>query len=182
MEEHSRRLESDDEAVQVLTIHRSKGLEFPVVYFPFLWEPFPERKGEPVTFHDPAASDALTVDVGLEGSDFRRHAQQHQAEERGEELRLAYVALTRAQHQAVLWWAGSYDTRDSALTRLLFSRADDGTVAATGRKTPTDAEARTRFQALTGEAPGCISLEESALGIPVTWSSALDGARRAGRR
>ena len=173
VEEHSRRLESDDEAVQVLTIHRSKGLEFPVVYFPFLWEPFPERKGEPVTFHDPAASDALTVDVGLDGADFRRHAQQHQAEERGEELRLAYVALTRARHQAVLWWAGSYDTRDSALTRLLFSRADDGTVAATGRKTPTDAEARTRFQALTGEAPGCISLEDSTLGTPLVWSSAL---------
>ena len=38
-EERSRRLESDAEAVQVLTMHRSKGLEFPVVYYPDLWEP-----------------------------------------------------------------------------------------------------------------------------------------------
>ena len=38
-EERARRLESDAEAVQVLTIHRSKGLEFPVVYCPFLWHP-----------------------------------------------------------------------------------------------------------------------------------------------
>ncbi len=38
-EDRSRRLESDAEAVQVLTIHRSKGLEYPIVYYPYLWEP-----------------------------------------------------------------------------------------------------------------------------------------------
>ena len=43
-EERSRRLESDAEAVQVLTMHRSKGLEFPVVYYPDLWEPSLDRR------------------------------------------------------------------------------------------------------------------------------------------
>ena len=37
-EDRSLRLESDAEAVQVLTIHRSKGLEFPIVYCPYLWD------------------------------------------------------------------------------------------------------------------------------------------------
>jgi exodeoxyribonuclease V beta subunit len=67
-DERSRRLESDAEAVQVLTIHRSKGLEFPVVYCPFLWEAsYISRDPEPVFFHDPATGFKRTVDVGLEG-------------------------------------------------------------------------------------------------------------------
>src|ERR1700722_14026597 len=37
-EERARRLESDAEAVQVITIHRSKGLEFPIVYCPATWD------------------------------------------------------------------------------------------------------------------------------------------------
>jgi exodeoxyribonuclease V beta subunit len=172
-EDRSRRLESDAEAVQVLTVHRSKGLEFPIVYYPYLWEPGFIPEGVPVTFHDPDAGDERTIDVGLEGPDFQRHKQQHLVEERGEDLRLAYVALTRAQHQAVLWWAGSWSSRNSALGRLLFARAEDGEVAAMGRSTPTDAAARERFEVLAAEAPGCISVERSALGTPLLWSGPL---------
>ena len=51
-------------------------------------------RSEPPVFHDPAAGDRRTIDVG--GADdpgFDDHWQQYLAEERGEELRLAYVAL-----------------------------------------------------------------------------------------
>jgi exodeoxyribonuclease V beta subunit len=169
-EERSRRLESDAEAVQVLTIHRSKGLEFPIVYFPYLWEPGFVPRGVPVTYHDPAAGDVRTIDVGLEGPAFERHKQQHLVEQRGEDLRLAYVALTRAQHQAVVWWAGSWDSRDSALGRLLFARDGEGNVAASGGSTPTDSAVLARLEQLAAGAPGCIAVERSTLGLPVSWS------------
>jgi exodeoxyribonuclease V beta subunit len=172
-EDRSRRLESDAQAVQVLTVHRSKGLEFAIVYYPHLWEPGYIPPGLPVAYHDPDAGDRRTIDVGLEGPDFDRHKEQHLVEERGEDLRLAYVALTRAKHQAVVWWAPSWNSKESPLGRLLFARADDGTVPAVGRSTPSDAAAWARFEALAAEAPGCISVERSQLGRPEAWSGPL---------
>ncbi len=153
-EDRSRRLESDAEAVQVLTVHRSKGLEFPIVYYPYLWEPSYIPKGVPVAYHDPDAGDVRTIDVGLEGPDFSRHKQQELIEQRGEDLRLAYVALTRARHQAVVWWAGSFNSRDSAIGRLLFARQPDGTIPAEGRSVPTDAAATQPLRGAGGRGAG----------------------------
>ena len=167
-EERSRRLESDAEAVQVLTMHRSKGLEFPVVYYPDLWEPSPTpREREPVTFHD--AAGVRTIDVGLEGPQWKGHRQQHIDEQRGEDLRLAYVALTRAKHQAVVWWAGSFSSRDSALSRLLFARDDEGNVRSSGSSVPSDEAARARFVELADAAPGRVSVAVADPGPLVSW-------------
>ena len=149
-EERSRRLESDDEAVQVLTIHRSKGLEFPIVYYPYLWEPGYIPRSGPVAYHDTAAGNARRVDVGLSGSTYDQHRKQFIFEQRGEDLRLAYVALTRAQHQAIVWWAGSFDSRHSSLGRLLFARAPDGTIATDGAATPIDNDAIRAFMRAAG--------------------------------
>ena len=73
-------------------------------------------------------------------------------EEDGEELRLAYVALTRARHQAVIWWAGTRDTCTSPLSRLAFAREEDGTVRPRS-DVPSDEDAAERFRRL-GEAGG----------------------------
>jgi exodeoxyribonuclease V beta subunit len=173
-EDRSRRLESDAAAVQVLTIHRSKGLEFPVVYCPDLWEPtWITEESVPVAFHDPERGDARVVDVGLEGPEYLAHKRRHLIEQRGEDLRLAYVALTRARHQAVIWWAGSSTSRHSALGRLLFARDEDGTVGWAGRRAPSDAEVTARLEELAAEAPGCIGVERSRLGLPVSWAGPL---------
>jgi exodeoxyribonuclease V beta subunit len=168
-EERARRLESDAEAVQVLTIHRSKGLEFPIVYCPFLWDPTWIRRREPVSFHDPATGYKHMIDVGLEGRTFRRHARQHLIEQRGEDLRLAYVALTRARHQAVIWWAPSRDSCHSPLGRLLFAR-DDGNVSPDGSSTPSDAVIEERLRELAARAAGRIGVERSRLKLGIAWS------------
>ncbi|HKG66258.1 MAG TPA: UvrD-helicase domain-containing protein [Solirubrobacteraceae bacterium] len=177
-EERSRRLESDAEAVQVLTIHRSKGLEFPIVYFPYLWEPtwLGREREEPVFFHDPANGDARTIDVGLDGRAFAEHVEQYVLEARGEDLRLAYVALTRARHQAVVWWAGSANARESALSRLLFARGEDGTIPAKGPATPSDLAAVTRLNELAATAPGRIAVERSTLEESRPWAGVAPGA------
>jgi exodeoxyribonuclease V beta subunit len=72
-----------------------------------------------------------------------------------------------------VWWVAAWNSRDSALGRLLFAREADGTVPATARDTPSDEAAWGRFEALREEAPGCIAVERADPGLPVSWSGQL---------
>ncbi len=146
-EERTRRLESDAQAVQVITVHRSKGLEFPVVLIPYAWDGWAFPIDVPV-FHDPDSTNERTIDVGCPGPDLTAHKKLQEAEEQGESLRLLYVALTRARHQAVLWWAGAKDTKNSSLSRLLFDRGPDGHIPANGRRAQPDSAVVSAFTAL----------------------------------
>jgi exodeoxyribonuclease V beta subunit len=162
-EQYSRRLDSDSDAVQILTVHRAKGLEFPVVYCPYLWDSAAHRnKGGPVVFHDPDDNDRRKLDVGGDPDDpvYWSHYRAGQAEERGEDLRHLYVALTRAKHQAVIWWAGANGSQYSALGRLLLGRSPSGDVktelkAGEVKDARVEAELRRRAAAV----PNLISVE-----------------------
>ncbi|WP_028653204.1 UvrD-helicase domain-containing protein [Nocardioides halotolerans] len=118
--ERNRRLDSDAAAVQIMTVWVSKGLQYPLVYLPFAFNRN-VRMGEAVLFHEPDGTRCL--DIG--GSSAPGYAQvtaKGRAEMAGDDIRLTYVALTRAQSQVVAWWAPSYDEVNGGLSRLLRGR------------------------------------------------------------
>jgi exodeoxyribonuclease V beta subunit len=139
-DERTRRLDSDADAVQVLTIHRSKGLEFPVVYCPYLSLPGQVNSDFPVFHEADTGAPRVVALYGRGDPDHETCAERALEEERGEELRLAYVALTRACHQVVLWWAVVQGSEHSPLARLLFAKEPNGAIPPRGTSTRTDAE------------------------------------------
>jgi exodeoxyribonuclease V beta subunit len=174
-EQRSRRLDSDSAAVQILTVHRAKGLEFPIVYCPYLWDGnMRDRFGAPIIFHDPSDGDRRKLDVGGESGDhvYEEHYLASQAEKSGEDLRHLYVALTRAKHQVVLWWAPVQDCQHSALGRLLLAKGPTGDVAPDGRShAPKDPEVAAAFAQVAGRAPGLVSIEAVQTPAPGRWQA-----------
>jgi len=157
-EERSRRLETDAAAVQVVTVHAAKGLEYPVVLVPFGWDRFVPRDPDVLHFHDPDGTRRLHV--GGRGSPgYDDAVARHRTEEAGEDLRLAYVALTRASSQVVVWWAPSTVSGAGAVGRLVLGERDlDGNPAATA-PVPSDADAQRAFDELAASSGGTIRHE-----------------------
>ncbi|MGI8612790.1 MAG: UvrD-helicase domain-containing protein [Nocardioidaceae bacterium] len=168
-EERSRRLESDAEAVQVVTVHRSKGLEFPVVYVPFGWDRWVTESPHP-RFHTPDGVRRLDVG-GRDAPAFAEHCTVYAGEQAGESLRLLYVALTRAQCQVVTWWAPSRNTAGAATHRLLFGGFAPGEEPADSVSVPGDEPVLRRLAELAARSAGSVAVEEVTLpGGPVRWA------------
>ncbi len=123
-EEAELRLESDAALVKIVTIHKAKGLQYPVVFAPFLWSCNTASDDIPVLFHD--AGFEACADFG--SAELERHRRLADRERLAEDLRLLYVALTRAQAKAYLAWgeAGSANhaghAGQTALAYLLHSK------------------------------------------------------------
>jgi exodeoxyribonuclease V beta subunit len=157
-DERSRRLESDAEAVQVITVHGSKGLQFPVVHVPFGWDRNIPRELDPLRLHDPDGTRLLDVG-GPDGPGYAARKVEHLAEELGEDLRLLYVAMTRARCQVVAWWAPATTAEHAPLHRLLFGERPAGDQPPDSVPVPRDAVAREHLEALADASGGAVAVE-----------------------
>ena len=116
LEEHQLRLESDAAAVKIVTIHKSKGLEYPVVFCPYSWEGS-YVKDHDIIFHQTDDDRCLTLDLGSDAHNL--NLIQAQNELLAENIRLLYVALTRAKSICYLVWGRINTAESSALAYLL---------------------------------------------------------------
>ncbi len=122
------RLESDADAVKVITIHMSKGLEFPIVFCPFNWDGRMEKK-DYLLFHekqgekqgreqDNTQQDGWKLNLALSPPDPKLEAQARM-EVLAENVRLLYVSLTRAKNRCCLVWGRIADSFTSAPAYIL---------------------------------------------------------------
>lgn len=162
------RLESDEALVRIVTVHKSKGLEYPIVFMPFApWlGTFGQPDKPPFRFHDEAGEsvfDPLGDDANAEAS---------VREARAEGIRLLYVAMTRAELSVFFPWGACNGVANSALASLLH-RADDVDPAgwwASNSAGPLDhAATNARLEALSAESKG--GIEVAAL--PVTQGNTV---------
>ncbi len=169
------RLESDARAVHVVTVHRSKGLEYPIVFLPYLWDGRLQLPGaaDPLLFHDETAARRLTLDLG--SAERAAHEAQAAAEAQAENVRLLYVALTRAKHRCTVVWGAFQDAHTSALGWLLHGRppaapAGLGFAAAAARLAELpDATLDSELAALRAESGGAIGVRHASLDPEPAW-------------
>ncbi|MBL8422906.1 MAG: exodeoxyribonuclease V subunit beta [Candidatus Accumulibacter phosphatis] len=108
-EVHQLRLESDRNLVQIVTIHKSKGLEYGIVFCPFLWDGHQSNFGEDEgkEYHDDDGLPVIDFRLELDAAEAEEIKRRRREEKDAEFMRLLYVALTRAAHRCYLV-AGCY--------------------------------------------------------------------------
>ena len=171
-EEEQLRLESEADRVVILTLHRSKGLEFDLVFLPFLAtdNTAPPKKSS-ANFHDGTQRVCRLLGGGdVEADAAALHKQSE--EERAESLRLLYVGLTRARLALWVAWGTTKYATASALAWLL--HRDAGATAAA----PVDAASiEARFTLLQRLAPDAIAVADAATDLPRERLAPVRGER-----
>ena len=126
-EAHQPHSDADDAAVAVVTVHRSKGLEYPVVICPYLWQAPGQDRGPVrpgVRWHPRVGGDPhLDLHLHPHWGQGQRARHQQRLAELAERERLAYVALTRACRLLVLAWGPAAGQQGNPLHPWLFADA-----------------------------------------------------------
>ena len=158
-EAQERRTESDLNAVKITTIHSSKGLEYPIVLIPFP-KALQNKKPYVYSLEDGRFVDAAPL-VEWTVEDLTEDERKRLAREEidGDELRLFYVAATRAEFQTVIWWANTKGMGSSPLAKILF---DETGSSRENVKVPKDDSVRDKLRELETLAPGLLTVKELA--------------------
>jgi exodeoxyribonuclease V beta subunit len=158
-EEQILRLESDEGLVQVVTIHKAKGLQYPLVFVPFVCGYRPEDgKRPPLVWHDVEGRRQIRWhpdDADIAEADRGRLA---------EDLRLLYVAVTRARHQC---WLGIAPLRRGRGNGSELHRSAFGYLLAGGSEIP-NGQLRQALLGLAGDEPSI-----AVVPAPVATEAAL---------
>lgn len=109
------RLESDSKLIQILTMHSSKGLEFPVVICPYLWEGIETQKKPVFSFHK---GEEAYIDIGTKDG-YPENRMESLVESLAEKTRLAYVSLTRAKSACFVVLVNGNNSELSPIASLL---------------------------------------------------------------
>ncbi|KOR31073.1 hypothetical protein TI04_02715 [Achromatium sp. WMS2] len=156
-EDRQLRLESDEGLVTIITMHKSKGLEYPIVFIPFPWSLKDRRMDtdKPVLFHDAANNYIPCLDFGTTAQQSNREL--HKQEQIAEQIRLFYVALTRASHLCILCWGLINQAASSAPALLLHPDPKD---SLTSRLNiiPDLSGLKDELSNLAALVPGCIKI------------------------
>jgi len=160
------RLESDEDRVKIITIHTSKGLEYPVVIVPFAWRDSIILRDSLYSGHDDEGNALLGF------SDEIKKSQKQELFD--EKLRLFYVALTRASRHLVLYFIDS-QTQWVTEPSVGYNSSPLGWYFPTASNSESVSLAHEKFTiALEAVNVGCISLEDCNVTNTTTGSASND--------
>ena len=158
------RLESDRNLVQIVTVHRAKGLEYGIVFCPFLFDGYSRNASEgPMrAWHDDDGE--LVLDYRADPADAKEIAARLRRERQAEDLRMIYVALTRAVQRCYLV-VGSYaSVRGTSISHNEGGRSLLNWMAAGAGMSPAQWDAH----------------KPTPAGIDAQWRALVNAARHAG--
>ncbi|PLX40342.1 MAG: hypothetical protein C0608_09445, partial [Deltaproteobacteria bacterium] len=169
-EEHEMRIESDENAVRILTVHKSKGLEYPVVFVPFSYEVMGGGREEEVFCHDSEDSLKGILNIDSQSPEYPLHLEAALAEQQAERVRALYVALTRGSRRTYFFTGPISGSEGSGAASLLTPGVDPSTLS--------DAEYFSLMNVLSKASEGAIEVREVGPpgGLPAKCMYKTEGA------